>query len=167
MNSNFLKNILLPLYFISLCFCLESFSTPIKCSEEGVVTWIVDGDTIIVRLQNGSEKIRMLGIDTPEFKNNTHKTEYYAYEAFKYTKEQLKGKKICLVKDPSNDRDRYGRMLRYVYIDSRFFNAELLRKGYADIFSKSEHKMKTYFMKLLQEARNSGIGMWGSMKKEQ
>ena len=104
----------------------------------------------------------MLGIDTPEFKNKNDKAGYYAYEAFRYTKEQLKGKKVCLVKDPSSNRDRYGRMLRYVYIDSRLFNAELLRLGYAEIFKKSEHKMKDHFLKLQNEARKSHIGIWSS-----
>jgi micrococcal nuclease len=136
-----------------------------ECREQGIVTWIVDGDTIIVKLHKKSEKVRLLGIDTPEFHNKNNKREYFAYEAFIYTKEHLKGKSICLVKDPQNDRDIYGRLLRYVYINGRLFNAELVREGYAEIYYKGDHSMKTFFSHLQDEARRTGRGMWTVRKQ--
>lgn len=162
MNVTWAKKTLLSIIIVLFCSQATLSSKPLRCSEQGIVSWIVDGDTIFVKTPNKTVKVRMLGIDTPEFNKRTGKSEYYSYEAFKYTKEQLKGKKICLVKDSANDRDQYGRLLRYIYLDSRLFNAELIEKGYADIFSKSEHQMKEYFFTLREEARKNKLGMWNS-----
>jgi micrococcal nuclease len=150
---------------ICISFSFSAFAAGPVCREQGIVTWIVDGDTIIVKLQNKSEKIRLLGIDTPEFHGKNNIREYFAYEAFIYTKEHLKDKPVCLVKDPQNDRDKYGRLLRYVYINGRSFNAELVRDGYAEIYYKGDHSMKTFFLLLQDEAKHAQRGMWKVRKQ--
>jgi len=146
--------------FICAFFHLAAICAELECREKGTVTWIVDGDTIIVKLPIKSVKVRLLGIDTPEFHNKDGVNEYFAYEAFLYTKEHLKGKTVCLVKDPLNDCDIYGRILRYVYIDRRLFNAELLEGGYAEIYNKGNFEMKPYFNLLQQKAKKAHIGIW-------
>jgi micrococcal nuclease len=153
-----LKQIVIIIICISFSFSASAIEQ--ECMEKGIVTWIVDGDTIIVKLFNKPEKVRLLGIDTPEFHKKGNKREYFAYEAFLYTKKHLKGKTVCLVKDPQNDRDIYGRLLRYVYIDGRLFNAELVREGYAEIYHKGDHSKKTLFSHLEDEARHAGRGIW-------
>jgi endonuclease YncB( thermonuclease family) len=148
------------IFFISVFFQVAAVCAEFKCLEKGTVTWIVDGDTIIVKLYNKSEKVRLLGIDTPEFHKKGGKNDYYAYEAFLYTKKQLKGKTVCLVKDPPNSRDKYGRLLRYVYVNGKLFNAELVREGYAEIYHKGDHSKKILFSRLEDEARRAGRGIW-------
>jgi micrococcal nuclease len=150
---------------ICISFSFSAIGAGPECREQGVVTWIVDGDTIIVKLPKKSEKVRLLGIDTPEFHSKNNKKEYFAYEAFIYTKERLKGKLVCLVKDPQNDRDKFGRLLRYVYINGRLFNEELVRDGYAEIYYKGDHSMKTLFLHLQDEAKHAGRGMWKVRKQ--
>jgi len=150
---------------ICISFSFSVIGAGPECREQGTVTWIVDGDTIIVKLQKKSEKVRLLGIDTPEFHNKNNKREYFAYEAFLYTKERLKGKTVCLVKDPQNDRDKYGRLLRYVYFNGKLFNAELVREGYAEIYYKGDHSMKIFFSHLQDEAKHAKRGMWKVRKQ--
>lgn len=158
-SLGFIKKFLLTLSILSfLSFNLLS-SDPV-CSEKGIVTWVVDGDTIFVKLDQKTEKVRLLGIDTPEFHGKNGRSEYYAHEAFLFTKENLKNNTVCLVKDPLNERDTYGRLLRYVYIDGRLFNAELLEGGYAEVFYKAEHKKKAYFTELQEKARKDRRGIW-------
>ncbi|KNY29893.1 thermonuclease family protein [Pseudobacteroides cellulosolvens] len=111
-----------------------------KTSLESVkVVRIVDGDTLEVSLSNGStEKVRLIGVNTPE---STTRHEPYGSEASEFTKNSLTGKTIYLEKDVS-DRDRYGRLLRIIWLEdpgtinetsirSKMFNAILVLKGYA------------------------------------
>lgn len=154
-----LKKFILIFSILAVLGCNLSSSGPV-CSEKGTVTWVVDGDTIFVKLDQKTEKVRLLGIDTPEFHDKNGRSEYYAHEAFLFTKENLKNKTVCLVKDPLNERDTYGRLLRYVYIDGRLFNAELLKGGYAEVFYKAEHKKKAYFIELQEKARKERKGIW-------
>lgn len=93
-------------------------------SEELTVTQVVDGDTII--LSNG-EYVRYTGVDTPEIFPNE---ECYAQAAVNRNKELVEGKVVRLVRDVS-DRDKWGRLLRYVYVDDIFVNEVLVEEGYA------------------------------------
>jgi len=93
----------------------------LRRSEESVVVRVIDGDTFV--LDNG-EKVRLLGINAPE------KGQRCYDEATNALKDLVEGKKVRLEKDKV-DRDVYGRLLRYVFVDNTFVNAELLRQGYA------------------------------------
>lgn len=158
MKTNYTKIFLT--FFNLVFFSVLSYPVDPACSARGIVTWVVDGDTIIVELQNKSEKIRLLGIDTPEFNNREGKTEYYAYEAFTFTRDRLKGKTVCLVKDSGNNRDKFGRLLMYVYLGDECFNKTLIRDGLAEVFHKADFSMKPLFIKLELEAKKSRKGMW-------
>ena len=73
-----------------------------------------------------------MGVDTPETKHPTIAVEYFRREASAFTKAHLEGKTVALVRDRTGDTaDRYGRWLRYVYLDGDAFNARLIREGYA------------------------------------
>jgi len=85
------------------------------------VTQVIDGDTIVIE---GGYHVRYIGIDAPE------KDESYYLEAKQANEELVEGKKVRLEKDISN-KDKYGRLLRYVYVDGTFVNAEMVRQGYA------------------------------------
>jgi micrococcal nuclease len=120
-------------------------------SERALVREVIDGDT--VRLEDG-RRVRYLGIDTPET------GEYYYEEATERNRE-LVGGKVVELRPGSRDVDEYERLLRYVYIDDIFVNAELVAQGYAKAYRKGpleEHS--EYLFQLEEEARANSIGLW-------
>jgi micrococcal nuclease len=130
--------------------------------EKALCVRVIDGDTIVVLLKGREEKVRLIGIDTPE------RNRPYFNEATKKTASLVLGKEVALEKDIS-ERDRYGRLLRYVYVDNIFVNAELVRLGYATVYTyPPDIKYADYFLKLQREAREARRGLWGieQVKKE-
>lgn len=136
---------------------------------KAIVTRVVDGDTVQVKLDNGTEaKVRMIGVDTPE---STTKQEPYGKEASNFTKNQLEGKVIYLEKDIS-ETDKYGRLLRYIWLEppteisekeirTKMFNAVLLLEGYAQVATyPPDVKYVDYFTKFQKEAREADKGLW-------
>ncbi len=138
--------------------------------EKATVVRVVDGDTIVVNRGNGKEKVRLILVNTPETKHPRKGVEYYGKEASNFTKSQLKGRTVYLEKDTS-ERDRYKRLLRYVWLDipanqselgTKCFNAILLREGYAYLSTfPPDVKYVHEFRKFEAEARNKGAGLWG------
>ena len=114
----------------------------------------IDGDTIEIA---GGVRVRYIGIDTPEV---YPEAEYYGPEASQKNRELVGGKVVTLEKDVSNT-DRYGRLLRYVYVDGVFVNAELVRLGCARAVAyPPDVKHQGLFSQLEQEAREAGRGLW-------
>lgn len=126
-----------------------------EVKERGEVIRVIDGDTIDVRLTNGQvRKVRYIGIDTPE------RSEDLYIEATRANARLVDGKEVSLVKDVS-ETDRYGRLLRYVYVGETFINAELVRQGYAAAATyPPDVEYADYFVKLAAEAREKGVGLW-------
>ena len=120
--------------------------------QEALVTRVIDGDTI--ELANGS-RVRYLGIDTPEL------GELYGAEASAKNKELVEGKVVEL-QSGKRDQDQYDRLLRYVYVDGVFVNAELVAQGYARayIFDPDE-RYSQVLVQLEQYAKMSERGLWG------
>ncbi|PIP57418.1 nuclease, partial [Candidatus Woesebacteria bacterium CG22_combo_CG10-13_8_21_14_all_39_10] len=100
-------------------------------SESFKVTRVVDGDTIEIE---GGEKVRYLGIDTPETVDPRKPVQCFGIEASKKNKELVEGKTVRLEKDIT-DRDRYSRLLRYVWVDDIFVNLELVKQGFASSYA--------------------------------
>jgi micrococcal nuclease len=118
------------------------------------VTRVIDGDTIVVQ---GGYHIRYIGIDTPEI------GEPFYQEAKDYNRELVGGKKVRLEKDVT-DKDKYDRLLRYVYAGDVFVNAELVREGYAYVYPESLFPDIKYYDLLKEaetEAREAEKGIWG------
>jgi micrococcal nuclease len=91
----------------------------------------VDGDTIVVRVHGGAlETVRILGADTPETKDPRKPVQCFGPEASNYTHRRLAGREVTLERDVEA-RDKYGRLLAYVYVDGARYDDELLRMGYA------------------------------------
>lgn len=137
-------------YFIAGC------QTAAKAgkSDLAVVTRVVDGDTIVVSLNGQDYKVRFIGINTPE------RGRPYYLEATEKTKELCLGKQVRLEKDVS-ETDKYGRLLRYVYVGDTFVNAELVKQGYAQQFTlPPDVKYADLFKKLASEARERQAGLW-------
>ena len=118
---------------------------------------VVDGDTLL--LTNG-EYVRLIGVDTPETKHPQKPVEYFGKEAYLFTKRIVEGKEVRLEYDQTR-RDRYGRILAYVYLmDGTFLNAEIIKQGYGFAYVKYPFKYMEEFRQYEREARESRSGMW-------
>lgn len=127
--------------------------------ETFLVTRVVDGDTIEIE---GGKRVRYIGIDTPETVDPNRPTGCYGKEASNKNSELVLNKKVRLVKDVS-DTDRYGRLLRYVYIDNTFVNDYLVKEGYAKASTYApDVKFSEQFAASEREARENKRGLWGS-----
>jgi endonuclease YncB( thermonuclease family) len=100
-------------------------ATPARTTS-GVVTKVVDGDTIHVRIDGVDYTVRYIGINTPE----PEKNEWMSSEGTTRNKELVAGKNVILIKDV-RETDRYGRLLRFVFVGSVLVNYKLVREGYA------------------------------------
>lgn len=141
--------------------------------ETLVVKRVVDGDTF--ELSNG-EKVRLLGIDTPEkyeskkldkdveMSGKDKKTiKKLGKLASDYVKNFVEGKKVILEKEPNyDDIDRYGRLLRWIYLeDGTFVNGKIIRDGYAQVYDKFPVSKLDELRKYQKEARENNRGLWG------
>ena len=133
-------------------------------------TRVIDGDTIEVlfvgsnRLSDKTEKIRFIGVNTPEMNfKKKEEPEYWAREATAFTKQELENRYIELQFDNiSEQQDRYGRYLCYVWNDNYLFNQILIESGNGFYYPEFEfnNKMMDTFYKAETYARKNEMGMW-------
>ena len=124
----------------------------------GRVERIVDGDTLVV----GGEKVRLIGVDTPETRKPGTPVECFGRAATAYVTRLALGRRVRLVLD-AEERDRYGRLLAYVFLrgDGRFVNAALVRDGYALALTVPPNvRHAGTFRALQREARRERRGLW-------
>lgn len=127
------------------------------------VVRVVDGDTI--ELETG-EKVRYIGINTPETVSPKVAPECFGKEASTKNKELVEGQFVRLVKDVS-EKDRYGRLLRYVYVGDIFVNDYLVREGFASSSTyPPDVKYQKKFLEAEKDARENKRGLWGSCSKK-
>lgn len=128
--------------------------------DTGLVVKVVDGDTIHVRMDNRVERVRYIGVDTPELHHPTRGTEPGAQEAMDVNRALVGGRRVRLDLDVQS-RDRHGRLLAYVWVDDTFVNAELVRRGYAQVMTVPPNvRHQALFRALQREARAAGRGLW-------
>jgi len=131
-------------------------------SFTATVVRIVDGDTIRVQLNGREEKVLYIGMDTPETHHPRRGEEPGGREATAVNRRLVEGKTVLLELDVQ-ERDRYGRLLAYVYVDGLMVNAELVRLGYAQVMTVPPNvKHASLFVKLQREAREANRGLWAS-----
>ena len=126
------------------------------------VVSVVDGDTIQVCCIGWKrEKVRYIGVNTPETKHPTKGVEYFGKEASEANRKLVDGKTVRLEFDVEQ-RDRYGRLLAYVFLkDGTFVNAWLVKWGYAQVMTVLPNvKHQDLFLKLQREAREARRGLW-------
>lgn len=128
----------------------------------------VDGDTVRVRISNPPsdlktvETIRMIGVDTPETVHPNKPVEFFGQEASNFTKARLFGKQVYLAFD-WDLRDRYGRLLAYIYTgDGRCFNGVLIQEGYGHAYISYSFQFRAEFEALEQSAQKAKRGLWGN-----
>ncbi len=140
---------------------------------EAKVVRVIDGDTIVVKIDGKLEKVRLLGVDCPETKAQRNKPfEYdaitnltylakWGLKAKEFTKRYLEGKIVELeFDDNAGVRDRYGRLLAYIYVNGTDFNALLIEKGLARVYVEGKFKKKEEYLELEKFARINRIGLW-------
>jgi micrococcal nuclease len=130
--------------------------------QKGRVVNVHDADTITVRLSTGSEKVRLVGIDSPELEDERPEYRTFGFAARDYARSRIDGATVTLEPDSRQaDRDKFGRLLRYVILgDGTNLNEELVRKGYARVFDRFSFDLKGEFKKAEAEAKKESRGLW-------
>ena len=130
------------------------------------VVEVVDGDTIRVNHEGQLERVRLVAVDTPETVNPNQPVECYGPESSAYAKDVLTGQQVELRPDATqSDRDRYGRLLRHVFLpDGTHFNELLVKEGYATYESQYglEQRYAANFSFAQQEAQSQSRGAWAT-----
>ena len=154
MKMQYLSGILALLLLILAVSC----ATP--ATPATLVTRVIDGDTIEVNITGTIYKVRYIGIDTPELDDKRPEFCTLAQEATRLNRQLVEGKKIRLEKDVS-ETDKYGRLLRYVYVDDILVNAELVRQGlaWAKVY-EPDTKYQNTLEKAEAKAQEGKIGLW-------
>jgi micrococcal nuclease len=127
-----------------------------------VVQRVIDGDTLLL---NNGERVRLIGADTPETKHPRKPVQYFGMEAYQFTKQMVEGKDVRLEYDWQR-RDRYRRLLAYVYLmDGTFLNAEIIKQGYGFAYIRYPFKFLEEFRLYEREAREQKRGLWKLMDR--
>jgi micrococcal nuclease len=126
-------------------------------SEIARVVSVIDGDTIIIE---SGERVRYLGVDTPETVNPNTPPQFYGREATERNRELVEDQTVMLLRDVE-DRDRYGRLLRHVFVGNTWVNAELVRYGFGfATFVPPNSSYHGYLTLLEQQAKTERLGVW-------
>lgn len=133
------------------------------------ITKFHDGDTISVSMDGSDEEIRFIGVDTPETQDPRKAVQCYGMAASDFTKQLIGNQPVRLEADPlSSNRDRYGRLLRHVYLpDGRNVQAEIIREGYGFAYTNFPFTKSDEFSALQRQAREQNKGLWGSCTPQQ
>lgn len=135
--------------------------TDLKDDSLYEVTRVVDGDTFVINYNGKEEKVRLIGVDTPESVHpDKNKNTEFGNEVSNYSKQMLLEKQIKLEFDVS-ERDKYGRLLAYVYLDGQMYNKMLLERGYAKVATYPPNvKYVEEFTAIQKQARADKVGLW-------
>lgn len=137
----------------------ERVAGPAPTSAKRLCVRAVDGDTLEL---DGGERLRLIGVDTPETVDPRRPVQYFGEEASAFTRRMAQGKSVRLEYD-QDTRDRYGRTLAYVYLpDGTFLNAEIIRQGYGHAYTRFPFRYQEQFLALEREAREQGRGLWAA-----
>lgn len=132
-------------------------------------TRVIDGDTIELAVPDAGSattRVRLRGLDTPETSASAGAT-YFGREAAVFTRSRVEGRQVRLVLAPGETRDRYGRLLAYVYLGDTMFNEELISTGHAYADGRFEHPWRERFQGLEDAARRRAEGLWAGVRPEQ
>lgn len=163
-NTKFLIIFVFLLIIGGLFFLFQAtnYQLPATDSQGILVTKVIDGDTIEIE---GGERVRYLGIDTPETKDPRKPVQCFGKEASNKNRELVEGKRVVLETDII-DKDKYDRLLRYVFLDlgsgtKLFVNDFLIREGYGQVLTIPPNvKYADQFVEAQQQAREQKKGLW-------
>ena len=125
-----------------------------------VVGRVIDGDTFVLL---SGERVRLIGIDTPEYEPWKNRVDFYGLEASNYSRKLLSDKKVVLEFDVK-DKDKYERTLAYVYLeDGEFVNRRLVEEGYARAkYYAPNGRYRVIFKEAEEKARLAKKGIWNN-----
>ena len=138
------------------------------------ITKVIDGDTMDVRFEDGTtDRVRLLGVDTPETNAKNKPNEYgnitdlkcltrWGNKSDDYAKKILDGREVLLVFDEeAGERGYYGRLLAYIEIDGYDFNESLISRGYARVYEEGTSSRKKRYLSMQEKVISAGTGLWG------
>ncbi len=152
-----------PTVLVSLDAPLEAESSNSTPDGLSPVIRVIDGDTIIVEIEGVQEKVRLIGVETPEVVDTRKTVQCFGKEASEFTKNLLADARAHLESDMSQgDRDRYGRLLRYVFLaDGTLLNKAIIAEGYGHEYTyRTPYRYQTEFKNAERSARESQKGLW-------
>ena len=131
-------------------------------TEVYAVLAVVDGDTIDIKTATGKDRVRLIGIDTPETVDPDKPVQCFGPEASNKLKSLISGKQIKLEADSSQDnRDKYNRLLRYVFLDGKSINLQMVSNGYAREYTyRTAYKYQAEFKQAETDAKAAELGLW-------
>lgn len=142
-----------------------------SATDEAAVVRVIDGDTIEVEIDGGTFTVRYIGMDTPETKAPNTPVEFMGPQATAANAGLVEGATVYLERDVS-DTDRFGRLLRYVWLDRGeqgwlLVNLRLVERGFAQVSTfPPDVKYQDLFLAAQQEARDGAVGLWGTVPTE-
>lgn len=154
---NFIRNVGMVtirniLFIVLLISAITSLATPVKVKR------VIDGDTF--ETESG-DRVRLLGINAPEM------SDIFGQEAKQHLIELINDKTVELHADArSSDRDRYSRLLRYIYLDGNDINKKMILDGYAFAYLKYHFERAHEYKEAQQNASSKNLGMWGDRQQE-
>ena len=153
---------------IGLVSCSSSSPQPNGQSDlgeiaDGKIAHVIDGDTVDIDINGRTERVRLIGVNTPETKHPTKPIECFGPEASSYLTQLLpKGTAVRIERDVEA-RDRYGRMLLYLYLgsDNLFINLDLVARGYGTPMSIEPNTFhRNDFVRAAAQAEAANVGLW-------
>lgn len=148
---------------LTSCTPAEISPTP-AATTSGTVVAVVDGDTIDVETSAGEERVRLIGIDTPEISRDGGVHDCYAQEARTYLDELVYGRGIELVSDPTQSAtDQYGRELRHVFIDGQSVAQLVIEAGAGTEYTYDRpYDRRSDYLAAQRRAEDAGAGLWSA-----
>ena len=125
----------------------------------GIVERVIDGDTIEVRTGSGTQKVRLIGVDTPEIHDENPKLAELAKLAANYTRGRLQSATVSLEFD-IDQQDIYGRTLAYVWLQDENFNETIIKNGYGRVYLPFSFRYSKLFEKANSQAKKQKLGIW-------
>jgi len=156
-------------YMKFLLILLLLLPFPLFAQTNATIVRVVDGDTVIVQIDESQlscpdtctqpERLRIVGIDTPEIVKPGSKPECYGYESSQYASAILEpGTGVRL--ELQDERDRYDRLLGYLYIGDTDYGTEMIENGYAYAYRAYDHDKQLEYLQIETQAREQGLGLW-------
>jgi len=126
--------------------------------REATVERVIDGDTFVLTT---GERVRLIGVDTPELQKEDMPVQYYAEEARQFLTRMVEGRQVTLKSDWQG-KDQYERTLAYVYLeDTIFVNLEIVKQGYGFAYTRYPFEYMESFRKCQRQAMAQSAGLWG------
>ncbi len=151
---------------ILLILKVDDLRKPVEENQPGLyaVAEFIDGDTIAVNMNGSTEIIRMIGVDTPETHRPNTPVQCYGPQAADFTENVIGKNKVRLQADPLNtNRDRYDRLLRYVYLpDGTLLEEEIISEGYGFAYTLFPYQKIEEFKGYESTAKATGEGLWAA-----